>query len=88
MDSSVSRKDKIWFLSVCHHVSNVLYSFLLEAESTPGPQCDWKDYVNEKSTDTSWDYNSTSGPRRKDERGVKGVSVLAVVGTTMSKRVP
>jgi len=24
------------------------YSFLLEAESTPGPQCDWKDYVNEK----------------------------------------
>jgi len=31
-------------------------------------------------------YNSTSGPRRKDERGVKGVRVLAVVGTTMSKR--
>ena len=24
------------------------YSFLLEAESTPGPQCDRKDYVNEK----------------------------------------
>jgi hypothetical protein len=23
-------------------------SFLLEAESNPGPQCDWKDYVNEK----------------------------------------
>jgi hypothetical protein len=22
------------------------YSFLLEAESTPGPQCGWKDYVN------------------------------------------
>jgi hypothetical protein len=22
------------------------YSFLLEAESTPGPQCNWKDYVN------------------------------------------
>jgi len=31
------------------------YSFLLEADSTPGPQCDQKDYVNEKSTDTSWD---------------------------------
>jgi hypothetical protein len=28
------------------------YSFLLEAESTPGPWCDRKDYVNEKSTDT------------------------------------
>jgi hypothetical protein len=24
------------------------YSFLLEAESTPGPQCKRKDYVNEK----------------------------------------
>jgi len=24
------------------------YSFLLEAESTPGPQCGRKDYVNEK----------------------------------------
>ena len=24
------------------------YSFLLEAESTPGPQCDRKDYVTEK----------------------------------------
>jgi hypothetical protein len=24
------------------------YSFLLEAESTPRPQCGWKDYVNEK----------------------------------------
>jgi hypothetical protein len=24
------------------------YSLLLEAESTPGPQCDRKDYVNEK----------------------------------------
>jgi hypothetical protein len=22
------------------------YSFLLEAESTPGPQCGWKDEVN------------------------------------------
>jgi hypothetical protein len=25
-----------------------LYSFLLEAKSTPGPYCGWKDYVNEK----------------------------------------
>ena len=24
------------------------YSFLLEAESTPGPQCDRKEYVTEK----------------------------------------
>jgi hypothetical protein len=27
-------------------------SFLLEAESTPGPQCGQKDYVNENSIDT------------------------------------
>jgi len=26
MDSSVSLKDQIWFLRVCHHVSNVLYT--------------------------------------------------------------
>jgi aspartate aminotransferase-like enzyme len=25
------------------------YSFLLQAELTPGPQCGWKDYINEKS---------------------------------------
>jgi len=25
MDSSVALKDQIWFLHVCHHVSNVLY---------------------------------------------------------------
>ena len=28
------------------------YSFLLEAESTPGPLCGRKDYVNKKSIDT------------------------------------
>jgi hypothetical protein len=25
---------------------NSLYSFLLEYELPPGPQCDWKDFVN------------------------------------------
>jgi RNase P/RNase MRP subunit p29 len=25
MDSSVSPKDEIWFLRVCHHISNVVY---------------------------------------------------------------
>jgi len=28
------------------------YSFLLEAESTPGPKCGKKDYVNKNSNDT------------------------------------
>jgi hypothetical protein len=35
------------------------YSFLLEAESAPGPQCDRKDYVNEK---IMWD-DRESNPR-------------------------
>ena len=26
MDSSVSAKDEIWFLRVCHHVSNAVYT--------------------------------------------------------------
>jgi len=34
------------------------YSFLLEVELTSGPECDQKDYVNEKSTDTIWDRTS------------------------------
>ena len=31
------------------------YSFLLEAELTPGPVCDWKDFMSMKnSNDTIW----------------------------------
>jgi len=26
MDSTVSPKDEIWFLRVCHHISNALYT--------------------------------------------------------------
>jgi len=29
MDSSVSPKDEIWFLRVCHHISNALYKQLI-----------------------------------------------------------
>ena len=36
------------------------YSFLLEAESTPGPQCGRKDYVNENIS------NDTLGNRTRD----------------------
>jgi len=35
------------------------YSFLLEAESTPGPYCERKDFMSMKySNDTSWDRTS------------------------------
>jgi len=30
------------------HSKYTWYSFMIEAESTPGPQCGRKDYVNEK----------------------------------------
>jgi hypothetical protein len=33
------------------------YSFLLEAESAPGPYCDLKDYVNDKSQLSHWESN-------------------------------
>jgi len=37
------------------------YSFLLEAESTPGPQCDRKEFMSNKtSNNTSWDRTSDS----------------------------
>jgi len=30
MDSSVSPKDEIWFLRVCHYISNAVYLIVLE----------------------------------------------------------
>jgi len=44
-------------------------------------------YVTDDGLEEETHYNSTSGSRRDDERGVKGVRVLAVVSSTMSKRV-
>jgi hypothetical protein len=36
MDSSVSQKDEIWFLRVCHHISNAVYTFgLLDITQAP-----------------------------------------------------
>ena len=35
------------------------YSFLLETESNPGPQCDWKDCVDEKS---QWHHQESKAP--------------------------
>jgi hypothetical protein len=39
---------------------NYGYSFLLHAESTPGPQCDRKDYVNEKFGNRTRDLTAVS----------------------------
>jgi hypothetical protein len=33
MDSSVSPKDEIWFLLVCHHISNAVYPHSAEEEN-------------------------------------------------------
>jgi len=44
MDSSVSLKDQIWFLRMCHHVSNVLYYNRSRPTRTPRkPVLDWTD---------------------------------------------
>jgi len=32
MDSSISPKDEIWFLRVCHHISNAVYFFKCKTE--------------------------------------------------------
>jgi hypothetical protein len=45
-----------------------------------------KAYTNAFCWTPAW-CNSTSGSGRKDESAVKGVRVLAAVGTTVSKRV-
>jgi len=38
MDSLVSPKDEIWFLRVCHHISNTVYkSAVGTSRSLPGP---------------------------------------------------
>jgi hypothetical protein len=34
MDSSVSPKDEIWFLRVCHHISNAVYQHSCEQRNT------------------------------------------------------
>ena len=33
MDSSVSPKDEIWFLRVCHHISNAVYQNIFRDSS-------------------------------------------------------
>ena len=41
MDSSVSGKDEIWFLRVCHHVPHELYVIVtLEKQVSVGPSSD------------------------------------------------
>jgi hypothetical protein len=35
MDSSFSPKDEIWFLRVCHHISNAVYANLKHSDALP-----------------------------------------------------
>ena len=39
MDSSVSPKDEIWFLRVCHHISTALYLFIVKQYGTCSSYC-------------------------------------------------
>jgi len=58
MDSSVSPKDEIWFLRVCHHISNAVYlrlsslkSYYRYKETLPYPQTN---KTNTSTNQTSW----------------------------------
>ena len=42
MDSSVSGKDEIWFLRVCHHVPHELYLFLLCCVASVRPAAEFR----------------------------------------------
>jgi len=47
MDSSVSQKDEIWFLRVCHHISDAVWSTILQiiaAQHTTVANCTNKQY--------------------------------------------
>jgi len=48
MDSSISLKDQIWFLRMCHHVSNVLYLSTLSSLRGLG-----RSYFHKRSQDIS-----------------------------------
>jgi hypothetical protein len=45
MDSSVSPKDEIWFLRVCHHISNAVYHTILLTDKTV-----WSYHINPSVT--------------------------------------
>jgi hypothetical protein len=47
MDSSVSPKDEIWFIRVCHHISNAVYK--LGGKLRGGPQPVWN-FIGKKNT--------------------------------------
>jgi len=55
------------------------YSFLLEAESTPGPQCGRKDYVNKNS-------NETFGNRTRDLPVFRVVPQLTATSRALAKK--
>ena len=44
LQSPVSPSLPLPCVTVCHHISTGVYLFRFEAESTPGPRCDRKDF--------------------------------------------
>ena len=62
------------------------YSFLLEAESTPGSQCDRKDFMSMKnSNDTSWDRTSDLPICSTTRFHIRTITFVSVVTTVLNK---
>jgi hypothetical protein len=78
MDSSVSPKDKIWFLRVCHHISNAVYNleFQLPLHFIRGAQMFQKFGSDHAILDARWVHEAGS---ITDQRTV-GVTGQNLVG--------
>jgi len=51
MDSSVSPKDEIWFVRMCHHISDAVYHYTL------------RNNPEERRSTSQWKTEITEGPR-------------------------
>jgi hypothetical protein len=74
MDSSVSPKDEIWFLRVCHHISNAVYLMQHEEDRDTAVGTATRYGLTVKKLDGAWAQNMDRW--------------RALVNTVMNLRVP
>jgi len=71
MDSSVSPKDEIWFLRVCHHISNAVYIY-----DIPHPADHYSWATLGSLCDTKWDQRR--GLQSKQGNQKWSITILAI----------